>query len=177
MKLFLVMLFFFLPFSSLKAETRFDAFVTAYTWWDNTPPGSSTIAYPNIMNGRAGGKGTYRNPITVAVGHVKDRRGRSTPDFKPGVRFYIPHLKAYFIVEDLCGDGPKPQNGPCHVGFKQYGASAKAWLDVWIDGRDTTAKIAEECMRSVTKVAPVIMNPRRDYEVIEGPIFNGKCRN
>lgn len=160
-----------------NAETRFDAFVTAYTWWDNTPPGSSTIAYPKIMNGRAGGLGTYKKPITLAVGHVKNKRGVSTPDFKPGTRFYIPHLKAYFIVEDLCGDGPTPQKIPCHTGYKQYGENAKAWLDVWIDGRNTDAKTADDCARAVTGVVEVIMNPKKDYEVISGPIYgkNG-CR-
>ena len=43
------------------------AFITGYTWWDNSPPGSAQIARP-VLHQRAGGNGTYSDPITVAVG-------------------------------------------------------------------------------------------------------------
>lgn len=44
------------------------AYTTAFTWFDNTPPGSSAICCPRIHS-TAGGTGTYADPITVAIGH------------------------------------------------------------------------------------------------------------
>lgn len=43
-------------------------FVTAYTWYDNTPAGSHEISHP-VLHGAASGTGTYEDPVTIAVGH------------------------------------------------------------------------------------------------------------
>ena len=45
---------------------RSQIFVTGYTYWDNSPPGSAQIARPQVHD-RAGGVGTWKDPITVAV--------------------------------------------------------------------------------------------------------------
>ena len=45
-----------------------DAYITAYTWFDNTPAGSPTISHP-VLHKTAGGSGTYEDPVTIAVGH------------------------------------------------------------------------------------------------------------
>ena len=93
--------------NTASAEQQFNAFLTGYSYWDNTPRESSQIARPEVHR-QAGGSGTYRDPVTLAVGHVK-HGGRSVMDFPAGTRFYIPRLQKYAIVEDLCGDGNTPQ--------------------------------------------------------------------
>ena len=107
------------------APREFRAFLTGYSYWDNTPPGSAAIARP-VIHKLAGGTGTYADPITLAVGHRIDR-GRQTLDYPAGTRFYFPRIQKYAIVEDVCGDGPTPQNGPCFVGHKGY-----PWLDIYV---------------------------------------------
>ena len=59
-------------------ERRFNIFLTGYSYWDNTPPGSAAIARP-VVHRRAGGTGTYSDPITIAVGYRLEG-GRSVLD-------------------------------------------------------------------------------------------------
>jgi hypothetical protein len=149
-------------------EQRFTAYLTGYSYWDNTPPGSAEISKPVIHN-RAGGTGTYNDPITIAVGHSISG-GRQTLDFPPGTRFYLERLQKYAIVEDVCGDGNTPQNGPCHTGFK-----GRPWLDIYVGGKGAQAA-SETCMRRITAMQPMIMHPRRDYPVHRGEIVGSGCR-
>ena len=86
--------------------------MTGYDYWDNTPPGSPVISNP-VIHQVAGGTGTWQDPTTVAVGH-SIINGQDILDWAAGTRFYIPNLRRYFIVEDTCGDGPDPQDEPCH---------------------------------------------------------------
>lgn len=146
----------------------FRGYLTGYTYWDNTPPGSAAIARPVIRN-RAGGTGTWKDPITIAVGH-KIEAGRQTLDFPEGTRFYLPRLRKYAIVEDVCGDGAKPQNGPCHTGFKGY-----PWLDIWIGGRGLSQGAADDCARRITAVQEFVINPRIDLPVAPGELAQN-CR-
>lgn len=127
---------------------RSQVFTTGYTYWDNTPPGSAEIARPQIHD-RAGGTGTWKDPITVAV-----QAGR----FPFGTRFYLPELKKYFIVEDLCG--------ACHDG---RGGGAYT-LDLWIDGRDLSSSGADQCASRVTGVQPAVKDPDADLPVATGPV-------
>jgi hypothetical protein len=162
-------------------EVSFTAYTTAYSWYDNTPPGSSQIAfsrsdgYPTLHD-LAGGIGTYDDPITIAVGHVVTD-GKSTPDFAPGTRFYIPNIRKYFIVEDICGDGDKPQNGPCHkLDAEAKATGATIWLDMWIDGQSGTNEQATTCASDLTEGFVVIENPAPNYVVVPGAVFSdGHC--
>src|SRR6478735_2193221 len=90
-----------------------DTYITAYTWYDNTPEGSPDISHP-VLHRKAGGTGSYADPVTIAVGHSL-ATGRDVLDFPAGTRIYLPHVRRYFIVEDTCGDGPTPEAGPCHA--------------------------------------------------------------
>ena len=128
------------------------AFVTGYTWWDNSPPGSAQISRP-VLHERAGGKGTYRDPITVAVGYTSDG-----PDFAYGTRFYLPDLKKYFIVEDICG--------ACH----RARAGTDYTLDIWLDGRDLSSSRATSCTHRVTGKQPVIRKPGSGLPVASGSV-------
>jgi hypothetical protein len=128
--------------------------LTGYTWHDNDPPGSANIAYP-VKHRQAGGTGTFDDPITLAVG--------SLGEWAKGTRFYIPNLRRYVMVEDLCGS--------CSQGHPP----AKTWIDVWIGGAETSKAVANACAEAITEIWDVIKDPPANLAVTEGPIFNGGC--
>lgn len=153
----------------VDALRRFNVYLTGYTYWDNTPPGSAEIARPVLRN-KAGGTGTWQSPITIAVGH-RIENGRQTLDYPAGTRFYLPRLQKYAIVEDVCGDGATPQNGPCHSGYNGH-----PWLDIWIGGKGVSAAEADECARRITAVQPIILDPPRNLPVQKGEIVGSGCK-
>lgn len=152
-----------------KGGKQFDVYLTGYTYWDNTPPGSAEIARP-VLRQKAGGTGTWASPITIAVGH-RIENGRQTLDFPAGTRFYLPRLQKYAIVEDVCGDGPTPQNGPCHSGH-----NGRPWLDIWLGGKSMSAAETDACARRITAVQPIILDPPKDLPVHKGEIASNGCR-
>lgn len=143
------------------------AFITGYSYFDNTPPGSGRISHP-VLHDRAGGRGTYDDPVTVAIGH-RHEGGRDVLDWPAGTRFYVPNLRRYLIVEDTCGDGDRPQDGPCHTG---YPAEASTWLDVWIGGEGGDERDAVSCMAALTGVWTVVIDPAANYAVEPGDIYS-----
>ncbi len=156
-------------------EIRKQAYTTSYSYWDNTPVGSAAIAYP-VLHQTAGGTGTYTDPITIAVGY-SIINGQNILDYPVGTKFYIPNVRRYFIVEDLCGDSATPQNGPCHTG---YPAGTSTWVDMWIDGQSGTATAVHACAAFLTDTNGtahlLIQNPASNYVVVSGAIFqNGTC--
>jgi|GEM_PF-544431 len=155
--------------ASVSSEVRFEAYVTGYSFWDNTPPGSSAIAHP-VIHRRAGGTGTYVDPVTLAVGHKIIGERRSI-DYPVGTRFYIKSLRKYAIVEDVCGDGNRPQDGPCHTG-KQ----GRPWLDIYVDGANSARQHSNNCMSRLTRFHTVIQNPGPNYPVVAGPITESGCQ-
>ncbi|HWB33783.1 MAG TPA: hypothetical protein VG753_00460 [Candidatus Paceibacterota bacterium] len=156
------------PAQNASQEIRFTAYLTAYTYWDNTPPGSSEISNP-IIHQVAGGTGTFSDPITVAVGHSISGR-TDTLDYPAGTKFYLPYLRKYFIVEDTCGDGNTPQNGPCHTGYQGH-----PWLDLWLDGANGTRASSDDCASDITDLHTIIENPAPNYLVVPGPIYSTSC--
>ena len=153
----------------LPKERRMTVFLTGYSYWDNTPPASAIIGRP-IIHEVAAGIGTYDDPVTLAVGWRIDE-GKVSEDFQPGTRFYIPRLRTYASVEDLCGDGAKPQGGPCHIGWEGY-----HWLDIYVDGSTRTAEISQQCMEKLTGIQPVLIKPRKGYLISPGPIVETGCK-
>lgn len=149
------------PVESMNERTL-TMYVTGYSYWDNTPAGSAEISHP-VIHQKAGGTGTFADPITVAVGHSISG-GTDTLDYAAGTRFYIPNLRKYFIVEDSCGDGSKPQNGPCHTGYK-----GNPWIDVYV-GKGSSNSAANKCMNQITDLHTVIINPKATYPVVVGDI-------
>lgn len=144
------------------------AYVTGYSYWDNTPPGTVEISHP-VRHKAAGGMGTFSNPITLAVGHqIID--GQDILDFPAGTLFYLPRLRKYAIAEDTCGDGPTPQNGPCH-----RGKNGLVWLDIYVDGQSGGQADANTCMDIITGVQPVIMEPGPNMSVVVGPVTESGC--
>ncbi len=144
------------------------AYVTGYSYWDNTPPGTVEISHP-VNHRFAGGMGTFSNPITLAVGHQM-LAGEDILDIPAGTLFYLPRLRKYAVVEDTCGDGPRPQDGPCHAGY-----NGLIWLDIYVDGVSGPREISEACMSAITGIQPVIMEPAPNMSVVVGPITEGGC--
>lgn len=156
-------------------ETRSIDYTTAYGYPDNTPAGSD-ISNP-VIHTSAGGTGTFADPITMAVGHTISG-GKDTLDYSQGTKFYIPNLRRYFIVEDTCGDGNSPQNGPCHrldTPGNSAPAGAKAWIDLWVGGTTPTKANTLSCEDAITDLHLVIQNPASNYVVVSGPVFNNTC--
>jgi hypothetical protein len=153
------------------------AYVTGYTWFDNTPSGND-ISNPVIHQG-AGGVGSFADPTTVAVGHSKIG-SKDVLDYAPGTKFYVPSLRRYLIVEDTCGDGPLPQNGPCHRLDKpsdRAKAGATIWIDVWINGKETSRSKSDTCAQTMTDIHTVVLNPAPNYLTASGTsvMHDGKC--
>lgn len=154
---------------SSKSEQRLTAYITGYSYWDNTPPGSSAISKP-VVHRRAGGTGTYKDPITIAVGH-SITGGRQTLDYPAGTRFYLVNLHKYAIVEDVCGDGNQPQNGPCHTG-----KNGRPWLDIYLGGAKASARETTACANRITAFQTIVMNPAPNYPVVPGEIAETGCK-
>lgn len=154
--------------SRQQSEYPMRVYLTGYSYWDNTPRGSAQIARPFIHRS-AGGTGTYADPVTLAVGHVK-RGQTSVMDYPTGTRFYIKKLRKYAVVEDLCGDGPTPQNGPCHSGHQGYD-----WIDIYVGGKGIAESSVNRCMYRITGVQDVILNPSPGYPVAPGEIAASGC--
>jgi len=133
-------------------NTSTTAYLTGYTWWDNTPSGSAAIAHP-VLHSTAGGTGTYANPITMAVGYTS-----AGPDIPYGTRFYLPKLQRYAIVEDLCG--------ACH----RTPAGVTWRLDLWLDGRNLSVSAANACALRITGKQAAWRNPPMGLSVTSGPI-------
>ncbi|HEX2808086.1 MAG TPA: hypothetical protein VHN80_18130 [Kineosporiaceae bacterium] len=155
-----------------------NAFTTGYTWFDNTPRGSAQISAP-VLHRSAGGTGTYADPITLAVGH-SNASGVDVLDFAAGTRFYLPHVRRYFIVEDSCGDGPRPQNTGCHR-LTTAPAGAKVWVDLYVGGGPADkATAVQACASTVTDgdaaLHRLIVNPHPNHLVVAGALFaHGRC--
>lgn len=128
--------------------------LTGYSYQDNTPPGSAEVSNP-VLHKKAGGTGTYADPITVAV------PGKGSGIFKAGSRFYLPTVKRYVIAED--------------TGASAAG-SGDGHLDMWIGGEGGTKSATDACMNKITGDVPAEYNPPPGRPVLPGPIYaNGKC--
>lgn len=156
------------PAAIAPREVRLTAYVTGYSWWDNTPRGSTAIAKP-VIHRRAGGIGTYDDPITLAVGH-KLEGDRQTLVYPAGTRFYLAGLRKYAIVEDVCGDGHNPQQTGCW-----RGKDGRPWLDIWVDGSKAPQHVSDRCMNKLTRFHQVIQNPAPHYPVVAGPLTESGC--
>lgn len=141
---------------STKGQQRLSAWITGYTYWDNTPPGSAAIARP-VVHDEAGGIGTWADPVTVAVG-----RSGNNWHYEPGTRLYLSGLMKYAVVEDLCGACGGGRDGRVH-------------LDIYVGGAETSASAARACAMKITAVQDVVVNPGPGYPVAAGELAEA-CR-
>lgn len=79
-------------------------------------------------------------------------------------------------MEDSYGDGPDPENGPCHIGAGEHGGDS-LWIDMWIGGQGESASFVRTCTRTVTGVFAAVFNHANNYVVAlgAGVIHDGKC--
>lgn len=153
---------------SLTAGSEIKVYLTGYSYWDNTPRGSTAIAKP-VVHRRAGGHGTYNDPVTLAVGYRLNGR-RVDMDYPAGTRFYLPKLRKYAIVEDVCGDGNAPHVTGCARGHRGH-----PWIDIWVDGRNSGTGASNSCMHKITGIQTALINPSRGLPVVKGPVTEGGC--
>jgi len=157
-----------LPKTKQNIEQNIIVYLTGYSFWDNTPLNSAIISHP-VIHKIAGGIGSYNDPITLAVGH-SIINGEDILDFSAGTRFYIPALKKYAIVEDSCGDGDRPQDIACHVGYH-----GKPWLDIYVDGKGLAKSVSDKCSENLTDLQMVVMTPKPNYLVVLGSLSEAGC--
>jgi hypothetical protein len=143
----------------------YNAYVTYYGWFDNTPPGCAT-AY----SGCARGIGTFSHPITLASD--KD-------EFPVGTIIYYPTVEKYFVMGDSCGectqDWSNPNGGP-------DGGPGLHHVDLWIGGKGANEFDAIDCEDALTQGKPdgaplltrVEVNPPSNLPVSTEALFNGK---
>jgi hypothetical protein len=127
---------------------------TGYSWYDNTPAESADICC-GVLHENAGGLGTFKDPITVAV--PGSQGDLETP---PGTRLYFPHARRYGIVED--------------AGASKY---ARKHFDWWVNGKGYPKADSDECMNDITGVYPIVVNPKPGLPVTVGSLTGpGGCR-
>ena len=127
---------------------------TGYSFQDNTPPNSNTISC-GIIHKVAGGKGTYDDPITVAV----PGSGGKGAQIPCGTRIYYKIYRLYGLVED--------------TGATNYGDAKHT--DIYVDGQGISKQASDKCMDPVTtpdgSPTPAILNPPANLPVrAAGPI-------
>jgi 3D (Asp-Asp-Asp) domain-containing protein len=136
------------------AEKTMTVTVTGYGWPDNDPPNSSAIAYPGqAKHSKAGGTGTYDDPITFAA---------DPAEFPVGTLIYVPHVRRYFIMEDWCSSATANKNDAPLV-------------DLWVGGENTSNPSAVlQMQESITDLdgATIIVNPDPGKLVITGSIYD-----
>jgi hypothetical protein len=134
---------------------------TFYAATDNDPAGSRNIAYPAPQgkHARAGGTGTYADPITLAA----DERWLPV-----GTIVYAPRWHKYFIMEDQCV--------PCEADWE---ADRLHHVDLFMSPSSRSAVVA--CERAATKPQAendsIILNPDRNRPVDATPLYTdaGGC--
>lgn len=119
--------------------------ITFYGAWDNDPPGSRDIAYPQIHD-KAGGTGTYADPLTFAS-------PAGDGAYEPGQVIYVPFVEKYFIKEDQCAvSWTAPE-----------GCGAVTMVDLYV-GNPSEQEAVVQCENSLT--------PGGDTEIIVDPPSN-----
>lgn len=137
------------------AEQSIQAELTGYSYQDNTPAGSADICCP-VLHQKAGGTGTFADPLTTAV----PGSGGSGMEFPKGTKFYVPSIKRYVIVED---SGATKMSSP--------------HLDIWVDGEGHGKGDSDACMNSFTGKATIVKNPAAGRTVTAGPLTtSGGCK-
>jgi hypothetical protein len=134
-------------------------YVTYYGAADNTPPGSRDIAY-GAVHSRAGGTGTYRDPITFAT----DRT-----ELPVGTIIYFAPLRRYFVMEDSCTECEEDWRGDGPNGGPRF-----PHLDLWA-GTATDQGIVR-CESSLTRdrQSTVLVGPPPNLPVTPGQLYDGR---
>jgi len=150
-----------------ERPTEVHVYATYYGWYDNTPPGCATAYKPYC----AGGKGTYKDPITFAS---------YKKEFPVGTILYYPTVEKYFVMGDECQEcqqdwtGKGPDGGPKlhHV-------------DLWIGGKGGNEFDVINCEDGLTQgmpngspiLTPFIEHPPKNLPVSTEKLFDSKTNH
>jgi hypothetical protein len=142
--------------SSVAANTHKVA-VTFFAAWDNSPHNSTAIAHP-VLHSRAGGTGSFKDPLTFA-----------SPDgpgaYPWGTKIYATEVRKYFIREDSCG---KSWTAP-------DGCGATSHVDLYM-GNPSTTKAVLACEDRLTPpgLSAIVVNPPDKLLVDLTPLWDQK---
>lgn len=135
------------------AGRPFTTEITFYSAYDNDPPGSRAIAYPNARHSQAGGTGTFADPLTLA----SDPR-----EIAVGTVVYVPLVKKYFVMEDDCAE--------C---ISDWGGSKVPHLDLFMpNGNDDSVTACQEQLTPGGRVT-VELSPPAGRAVSASPLYSG----
>jgi hypothetical protein len=140
-----------LDFPQTAGNRTLRTIVTFYAAYDNDPPGTTTIAFPNPRHAHAGGTGTADDPVTLA----------SAPAVVAvGTTIYYPPLRKYFVMEDLC-----------ETCVARWDSTRTPHIDLWV-GAGTDARVLA-CEEALTPDGPVAVevDPPRDRPVDTTPLY------
>lgn len=132
------------------SEQRVTFRITGFGKKDNTPAGSTTISQ-GVIHAEAGGSGSFADPLTAA-----SPGSAGSTESPKGMRFYVPHIARYVIIEDS--------------GASKF---SQPHLDIWSGTTDNV----EDCEGKITGTFQVIRNPKAGYPVKVGPIATGSGCN
>ncbi len=107
--------------------------------------------------------------VKVAVGHDLSS-GADVLQIPAGTKFYFPSMKKYGIVEDTCGDGGTPQDGPCWKLPADQEGRAVAWLDIYVDGKSAPKAQSDACMDALTGPVEAVRDPADGLPVDVAPL-------
>lgn len=137
--------------------------ITFYGFDDNEDglgnSGSAAIAYPELHDRATEDLGTFDQPSTFAA----DRR------YIPrGTRIYIPRLRKYFVMEDMCG------------ACVSDASARRLKVDLFIGSNTQLQGTAlRDCQHALTEGGyrqEIIFNPAATYPVSTKPLFkDGVC--
>ncbi|KAA2255460.1 hypothetical protein F0L68_28245 [Solihabitans fulvus] len=148
-------------------------YVTLYGFVDNSPP-SAIISNP-VIHSKAGGTGTYKDPVTFAT---------DTREEKPGTIVYYAYLKKYFIMEDTCTECSKDWSGGGNGDNPVPPRNGHRWrIDLWAGGDKSSLHEPDksallDCENALTQDAggDVTLNPPSTLTVDTTPIYNKQTR-
>jgi hypothetical protein len=157
---------------AVKASTA-KFYVTLYGFVDNSPP-SAIISNP-VIHSKAGGTGTFSDPVTFAT----DKREEA-----PGTIVYYPYLQKYFIMEDTCTECTKDWSGGGQGDNPVPPRSGHRWrIDLWAGGDKKSLKNPDKaallnCEDALTQSngGDVTLNPPSNLPVDTTPIYNKSTR-
>jgi hypothetical protein len=140
------------------------AYGTLYGAYDNTPPGTTQIAFPKrdgypTIHNSAGGSGTFADPLTMAT----DQR-----ELRIGTKVYDSHLQRYFVMEDSCTE--------CTADF-DCGAGNR--FDMYV-GNLSKSQAVIACEDSLTldpRNQAFIINPDSTGAVASTPLWSDVTRH
>jgi hypothetical protein len=135
--------------------------ITFYGSYDNDPPGSTGIAHP-VLHQKAGGTGTYNDPLTFA-----SPAGEGA--YAWGTRIYVPLVQKYFIREDECAESWTAPEGCGPV----------THVDLYM-GNPSNRPDVVDCEEALTPngKGTIILNPPSNLPYDPTPLWsqsNGNC--